>query len=901
MKQLLRCLLFILFAVTLLSVNVYSQTATVTSDKPDYAPLSDAIFTGSGFAPNEDVVLKVKNMTQPCNTTFADSSYMPWTVTADALGNFTTNWTVCNCAGDSLKLIAKGQTSGLIAVVKFSDGNVRFTTVGLPAGVSVTVSYSYPSVTGSITWTSTGNSSNISPTPANGTTFTYTFPATLISGGDTYTLSPAGSQTASIGNGQNTFTGTYFCSSCVGGLLVTAPTCAQGGTFKITYSPASGSDITVTANTPASFSAKKNTNYSITTIASTVNGNTYTGSATVTGTTPNTSNYSATVNLPYSDNTPPVQPTIADATGECSATATAPTTTDNCAGTITGTTSDALTYNTQGTHVITWTFSDGNGNSTTATQNVVVKDVTPPVQPTIADATGECSATATAPTTTDNCAGTITGTTSDALTYNTQGTYTVHWNFDDGHGNISHQNQTVIVKDVTKPTWSTASASLDRTVYCGQATELINAQNLVPSAIDNCSGTIILTKTSGSFVPVGTGGAGSYTNTWIATDVAGNISATSFTQIVTIGGVSIDASATSTAIQLGTATKTLTATVTSGIIPVNVATVTFTVTNNVNGNVNTVATVSATTGSNGVATYNLNSASLPVGLYAVTAVAGSGCAQSTAYFSVYDPNAGFVTGGGWINSPAGAYSADPTLTGKANFGFNAQYKKGNNTPDGNTEFQFKAGDLNFKSSNYSTGSLVIAGAKAIFQGTGTINGSGNYNFMVSAIDGSVSGGGGIDKFRIKIWTSGSGVVYDNNMGALDNGDPSTVLGGGSIVIHNAKNSSNRITNTSIIAADTIATANTSIGIDQYLTVKELTVKVMPNPAPLFFTLNIQSPDNGKIKITVVDIAGRVIEQRTDVSANSTIQIGSSYHPGVYFAEVMQGKVKIVLRLIKGRD
>jgi hypothetical protein len=35
---------------------------------------------------------------------------------------------------------------------------------------------------------------------------------------------------------------------------------------------------------------------------------------------------------------------------------------------------------------------------------------------------------------------------------------------------------------------------------------------------------------------------------------------------------------------------------------------------------------------------------------------------------VYDPSAGFVTGGGWINSPAGAF-VDPTLTGKASFGF----------------------------------------------------------------------------------------------------------------------------------------------------------------------------------------------------------------------------------------
>ena len=63
---------------------------------------------------------------------------------------------------------------------------------------------------------------------------------------------------------------------------------------------------------------------------------------------------------------------------------------------------------------------------------------------------------------------------------------------------------------------------------------------------------------------------------------------------------------------------------------------------------------------------------------------------------VYDPNAGFVTGGGWIQSPAGAHAADPALTGKANFGFVAKYQKGANVPNGNTEFQFQAGNLNFK-------------------------------------------------------------------------------------------------------------------------------------------------------------------------------------------------------------
>jgi PKD repeat protein len=152
------------------------------------------------------------------------------------------------------------------------------------------------------------------------------------------------------------------------------------------------------------------------------------------------------------------------------------------------------------------------------------------------------------------------------------------------------------------------------------------------------------------------------------------------------------------------------------------------------------------------------------------------------YVVVYDPNAGFVTGGGWINSPAGAYAANPSLRGKATFGFVSKYKKGQSTPDGNTEFQFHAAGMNFKSSVYEW--LVIAGAKSQFKGTGTIDGAGNYGFLLTAIDGQINGGGGADKFRIKIWdkNNGDAVVYDNQLLAADDANPTTLLGGGSINI-----------------------------------------------------------------------------------------------------------------------
>jgi hypothetical protein len=149
---------------------------------------------------------------------------------------------------------------------------------------------------------------------------------------------------------------------------------------------------------------------------------------------------------------------------------------------------------------------------------------------------------------------------------------------------------------------------------------------------------------------------------------------------------------------------------------------------------------------------------------------------------VYDQDSGFVTGGGWINSPAGAYIPDPTLTGKANFGFVSKYKNGASVPTGNTEFQFKGAGLNFRSTSYEW-MVISGGKKAQYKGFGTINGSGNYRFMLTAIDGDQPGGDGLDKFRIRIWSDGGGLVYDNQLNAPDNSDPTTVLGGGSIVIH----------------------------------------------------------------------------------------------------------------------
>jgi len=156
--------------------------------------------------------------------------------------------------------------------------------------------------------------------------------------------------------------------------------------------------------------------------------------------------------------------------------------------------------------------------------------------------------------------------------------------------------------------------------------------------------------------------------------------------------------------------------------------------------------------------------------------------QESALVVIVDPSAGFVTGGGWFESPSGAYRADTDAQGKANFGFVSKYKKGQSVPSGNTLFQFQSADFSFKSTAYEW--LVITGSDcAKFKGEGVVDGSSDeHGFMLTACDNGEPGEN--DTFRIKIWKkSGETLVYDNMFGTGDDSYTGTMIGGGNIQIH----------------------------------------------------------------------------------------------------------------------
>jgi HYR domain len=210
---------------------------------------------------------------------------------------------------------------------------------------------------------------------------------------------------------------------------------------------------------------------------------------------------------------------LPDVNAQCSANLpAAPTATDNCDGAINGTPSSPGPFG-QGDHVVTWTFTDGQGNSATQTQAIHVHDTIAPVPDagSLPDVIAQCSANLpAAPTATDNCDGAINGTPSTPGPFG-QGDFTIVWTFTDSHGNSSTQNQAVHVHDTTPPVITHCPA--DRNINATCPTTVPNLTGEV-TANDNCNGsTVTVTQTPAFGTQIG---VGTTTVTLHVTDAVGN-------------------------------------------------------------------------------------------------------------------------------------------------------------------------------------------------------------------------------------------------------------------------------------------------------------------------------------------------------------------------------------------
>jgi probable HAF family extracellular repeat protein len=148
-----------------------------------------------------------------------------------------------------------------------------------------------------------------------------------------------------------------------------------------------------------------------------------------------------------------------------------------------------------------------------------------------------------------------------------------------------------------------------------------------------------------------------------------------------------------------------------------------------------------------------------------------------------------------IASPPGAYRPYPGLTGRASFSTRINAEGTGQKPTGQTRFDLAKADLYFESTGYDW--LNVQGARAHYQGSGTLNGAAGYTFRVTLIDGADEGDDNEDdthdkgnakhansahhandgRMRIRIWhadaTQGANVLdYDNQMDARTEGTAS---------------------------------------------------------------------------------------------------------------------------------
>lgn len=80
--------------------------------------------------------------------------------------------------------------------------------------------------------------------------------------------------------------------------------------------------------------------------------------------------------------------------------------------------------------------------------------------------------------------------------------------------------------------------------------------------------------------------------------------------------------------------------------------------------------------------------------------------------------------------------------------------------------------------------------------------------------------------------------------------------------------------------------------------EDLRVTVLPNPSTSYFTLKLESKYDQPVNLRVLDGSGRVVDARSKLGSNSTLQIGQNYSSGTYYAELIQGNLRKVVQLIK---
>jgi len=86
-------------------------------------------------------------------------------------------------------------------------------------------------------------------------------------------------------------------------------------------------------------------------------------------------------------------------------------------------------------------------------------------------------------------------------------------------------------------------------------------------------------------------------------------------------------------------------------------------------------------------------------------------------------------------------------------------------------------------------------------------------------------------------------------------------------------------------------------LDEQLSDGKLNVQVFPNPSSNYFNLVIKGNPVSSVTVRVLDISGRVVEKYEKIASTTVLKLGYQLRSGSYFAEVMQGSERKVVKII----
>ena len=539
-----------------------------------------------------------------------------------------------------------------------------------------------------------------------------------------------------------------------------------------------------------------------------------------------------------------------------------------------------------GTTIVTWTVTDALGNKATDTQLVTVRDNQPPIFPYFQPDTYLESAEQDAcgahvnfapPSAGDNCSQTtitqVSGNYKSGDFFEI-GTTSLTYEAVDESGNSDHFTIYITVLDTQYPFFTGDPEPVTRSADAGTSGATFELP--VPEALDNC-GTPVVSSDAPATFPIGT-----TTVTWTAIDAYGNIATA--TQLVTITSDNVCPELGLSAIQAPAAAQAV-----NRAVAVSAAVTGSDLSRAIwywgDGSQSAATQSGSTLGGS----HRYSSA----GIYMISLTIENACgetASATHELVVYDPAAGFVTGGGWFNSPAGAWRSKPNVAGKAHISLNSKYHKGDLTPKGNFVFKIQSGGLNFKGTTQQW--LMVDDHQAIYKGMGMLNGMSGYSYMVSVVDGDMLGKKVSDKLRIVLWNPAGEVVYDNQPGAALGAEAAQALDAGSIVIHGTKKDKKNAKTAVVASADE---ATVAPGV----------MAAYPNPLVseglwLAFPALGRSQD---VKVVVYDLSGRVMAEKI---FTVSIEAGhyhwaidhSSWSQGVYILVIRADQFSQQLKIIK---